>query len=108
MQRLSNATKSRKELHEQLFLVDAASKYRDITVEVNISKQWSSAIAIAAPPTTLALVGVEPLVVAFVRENLSRDDNTVWSLPVEAFDSIRLHNPLVGSQCHVCQDILKQ
>ena len=82
---------SKPQLQQRLFLVDAAAKYLDISAEVNTTVSWTKAIAAAAPSTDLSLVGVEPVVVAFVRENFDRPfSDTVWSLPCEIFDAIRM------------------
>ena len=90
--RLALTFKSKKELLEQLFLVDAASKYRDLSSETKITNEWESVVLAIAPSTTLALVGVEPMVVAYVRESWdeSSGQTFVWSLPTETFNSIRL------------------
>ena len=99
-QELDNALLGKKACSERLFLMDASSKYRDITAAMDVAKSWKETLALVAPPSTLALVGVEPLVVAFVRDSFSLEEHSVWSLPLDDFDAIRTDDGRIAPELH--------
>ena len=69
---------SRKECQEKLFLCNPESKYRDISSHNAAAKEWAG-IKSSASSSALALKGVEPLIVAFVREALDLEGE-VWPM----------------------------
>ena len=73
----------------RLYLCDDASKYRDLSVNVAVSKQFAKVLEANAPADGRMLVGVEPLTNAFSKECLE-DVVAVWSLPSDLFNCMRV------------------
>ena len=90
---------SRKDCQDKLFLCDPESKYRDISSKNVLAKEWAG-IKSSASSSALALKGVEPLTVAFVREAFDLEGK-VWSLPSHIFDEIRLDSAHVPPEAVV-------
>eukprot|EP00928_Gymnodinium_smaydae_P033027 TRINITY_DN2376_c0_g1_i1.p1 TRINITY_DN2376_c0_g1~~TRINITY_DN2376_c0_g1_i1.p1 ORF type:complete len:535 (-),score=55.38 TRINITY_DN2376_c0_g1_i1:511-2115(-) len=77
---------------ETICLATCETKYRDLSLEEAISKDFSSTIARVAPPHKHALVGIEPTVVDFLKSCFVSHNKT-WGLPKLLFDRLRVDAP---------------
>ena len=86
---------SKRDMLRKLYLCDPQSKYRNMSTCVETAKKFKATLDVAAPVRTEALVGVEATTTSFAKQFFTAVA-TVWSMPTEHFNQMRLDQPSDG------------